>query len=172
MRTLLMITIVITPMLCGVGLGQTTGSERPAALNRLDFMEGRWKVTGGGGSGKGRVTFEGISRCEWVSRVMMCRDEALQQGEWGTIFLYSYNDRKGRYEGAFVDDLGQVVAHPVRWEGEQFISEYEYHVAGGYHRVRRTLSPKGPDVLQQRANDLGDERIAVAVELTATRLDK
>jgi hypothetical protein len=167
------LTIMIGPLLCGVGLAQTkpTG-ERSVALNRLNFLEGRWKWSGWGETGKGREKVEVMSRCEWMSRLMVCRDDPTKPGEWSGIDIYSYNDRKGRYEGAFVDETGQVVAHTLRWEGETLIAEYELYVAGGYHLARRTISATGPDALRWTVQDLGDERIATAIDVTATRLPK
>lgn len=171
MKTLL-IAIVITPLLCGIGQAQTTGAGRPAPLERLNFLEGRWKVTGGVETEKGRQHVEAVALCEWVSRVLMCRDENLRLGEWGEVYLYSYNDRKGRYEAVFTDAIGQTVAHPVRWEGEQLISEYEYHVAGAYRRIRRTITPRGPGTLQSVTYDLGDDKVTAVIDLTGTRIDK
>src|SRR5688572_15876802 len=167
------LTLMMAPLLCGVGLAQTTShGERSAALNRLNFFEGRWKWSGWADIGKGREKVEFTSRCEWMSRVMVCRDESTKPGEGSGIDVYSYNDRKGRYEGAFSDETGQVVAHTMRWEGEKLIAEYEVYVVGGYHLARRTMSAPGPDTLQWTIQDLGDQKITTVIEISATRLAK
>jgi hypothetical protein len=173
MKTRLLLALIVMSMFSPVGSAQTTPpGERPAALNRLNFLVGRWKVAGWMATEKGRDTFEGATSCEWVSRFVMCREEGANPGEWPGFQVYSYNDRKGRYEGLFADERGQIGAHPVRWEGDKMISEYEYHVAGAYHLVRRTMVAKGEGAYQWTIEDLADDKVAVVIDITATRLDR
>ena len=173
MKSRLLLTAVVMSLFPQFGSAQTSPvAQRPAALKRLDFLEGRWKLTGWMTSEKGRNSFEGTSRCEWTSRFMMCRDDTPKPGEWPGFEVYSYNDRKGRYEGLFTDDRGQIGAHPMRWEGEKLISEYEYHVGGAYHLVRRTMAPKTDGAWRWMIEDLADDKVTVVIDFTATRLDK
>jgi hypothetical protein len=173
MKLLLLPAIVAISLFSEVVSAQTAPvTERPAALNRLNFLEGRWRMKGWGPGEKGRENVEFLARCEWMSRFMMCREEAPKTGEWPGFEVYSYNDRKSRYEGLFADPLGQIAAHPVRWEGEKMISEYEYHVGGAYHLVRRTMVANGEGAYQWTVEDLADDKVSVVIELTATRLGK
>lgn len=171
--TRLLLAMIVMSLFSQVGSAQSAPvTERPAALNRLNFLEGRWRMKGWGPGEKGRENFEFTTRCEWVSRFLMCREDAPKPGEWPGFAVYSYNDRKGRYEGLFADERGQTAAHPVRWEGEKMISEYEYHVEGAYHLVRRTMVAKGEGAYQWTVEDLADDKVTVVIDITGTRLDK
>jgi hypothetical protein len=172
-KTSVFVAVVAASLCSSLGVAQTMpAAERPSALKRLNFLEGRWKWAGWVLTGVGRENVEFTSRCEWVSRLMLCRQDQSNAGEWPGIEVYSYNDRKGRYEGMFADGLGQVGAHPLRWDRDRLIAEYEYHVAGAYHLARRTVTPRDARTLESTIEDLADDNIRVVFNLTATRLDK
>lgn len=54
--------------------------------------------------------------------------------------------------------------HPMRWEGEKLLSEYEYHVAGAYRLARRTMAPKRHDAWQWTIEDLVDDKVAMVID--------
>lgn len=141
---------------------------RPAPLQRLQFLEGRWKFTGVYLPLTAREKIDEVTRCEWRNRFLICTEET----DLGGMQMFSYNDDTQRFEGVYAQGNGDFVPHLFHWDEGRLISEYELFVDGKLRHARRTITP-GPDANSWRwiVQDLGDpKQLVVVVDITATRL--
>ena len=144
-------------------------ADRPAASQRLDFLVGEWKWAGYYTNDKGRQNFEDTAKCEWQFRSVVCRTNPAD--DRGDIQIYTYNERKKRHEGVFVDAAGEIVTHPIRWDGGRMIAEYEYYVFGAFRQARRIIEPQG-NGWRYTIEDLADDKVTQVVVFTATKQPK